>query len=387
MRGVSTRLTRLVRGLREHSEAILQDGEPFSTRHFVISQGAQGWMLEPRQTGEARSFRDALPPPLLNGEILTEPRPLEDDDRIEAGPSIWVFHAGEVARDDGYEEAALGAEPAGVPWQILSDWLQERADPLGERIARHLGTRTAQRALGRGQGLDVIADMPLPASLRTGDAWFRLEADEENGLWRRLIARSVQLTNADDVAAILHLRRSRFLEHLVLDLADDDFGAKIQAEWVARLEAWPLPRWLKTISFGAMHGPAPEAALRPPERLLDRCPRLERAPLIQWERAARVEQAGQEPVALRPGTVIERTEAGVRVHPGPPRADAGRTYAFALVHGRWRLEASDVERLDLQLTRPMVATIAGRKVRRTPLLPDDRIEIEGGPVLTFRVGQ
>jgi len=395
---VPASLTRIVSGLHEESEIPVDDDAGFSTRLFSISWGADGWLLETRaDSSTTPSFFDETANGVsLNSKDAFGIQPLVDDDLIEAGTSLWVFHCGAVARQNAIEEAALTPTATEASWQVLADWLLEKGDPLGERIARNRGTQNLQQVLLEtadvdSSGLVVFVDSPGrgitaglgEGGLTPGDAMFRLEVDEQHGVVRRLTARSLSLSNVDEVAAALHLRRLRFLEHLVLDFSAAAPGRGARKELFAYVEKWALPRWLRTISFGALYGAAPTEWRSPlvPKQLKERCPRLEVLPLVRWSSQASLElesDAGHfklsglergHRIPICPGIVLEGENSEVRLcREVKVRGSFARHYRFEVEDSRWILRASDLNGSDAsadwtRAPKQLAASVAARRVR------------------------
>lgn len=390
-------LTRFLGGLDELTEVALDERVAFCTRHFTLCAKGNGWQIEPSPSLTTELPWQGTDEVLLQGRPISSPHPLQDDDLISAGLAHWVFHQGDIARHPTMEQRAL--DEGGATWAVLADWLAERGDPLGARLNAHRGTHSSPHSPWNDAALDAIVDLPgiEPRFLVTGDAMFRLECAERDGLVSSLTARSMSSTD-NALAAVLQLRRVRFLEHLVLDVPGDSLEA-----WIRHLGAWPLPQWLKTITLGVEYGAQPEGWQSPrlPMSLREKCPRLQLAPLVRWATRAKLEivenasayvvrgiGAG-ESRQLQSGTVLElegkvlwvREEASFRPE---------RHYIFELVGSRWFLIASDANeggtaRQWTSLPKPIAASIAGWRVRRTPLLHDDRIEVEPGLVFRFRL--
>lgn len=367
--------------MNEFSEVPLEDGGSFSNRRFTVIDREGKWFLEPKG-GSPSGYAAELNAVDMNGRAIDSPRELRDDDLFTAGSDAWIFHTGVVARRYALEEAALASGLHGAAWQVLGDWLQEQGDPLGTRIALYRGRQSLQRPLGQHPVRDTYFDMPGQEHLILADNQFRMEADDENGVIRRLIARSVSAI--EDVIPALHLRRTRFLEHLVIDAP---LGALPRV--IEGLSDVPLPRWLRTISFGVYAGPAPAnwKAPRLPATFLKQCPRLQLDQLVRWDGRPSLELCDDEssdhvtgiepgkPLRVRSGTVVERRGKQLHVHSGP--ADNAGHLRFELDELRWFLATTDVAEL--------TATIAGSRVQRTRLLHGDRIEVEPGVVLRFRL--
>ncbi len=352
---MASRFTRIVGALQERTLLEIPDGVPFVSGLFEVHPGPDGWRLEPRQ------------PLRLNGHLVEAPQPLDDDDFIDAGNSLWVFHTGATARDETIEAAALDGPPHGTAWEVLSDWLQERGDALGERIARERLLSHLQRELHPHPHAEVYSG----GRARLGDAAFRLEVDEDNGVARRLIARSLNPDDRPHVEAALHLRQLRYLQHLVLDLREPQRDLD---RTLAELERWQLPHWLETISFGVLHGSRPEnwTSRELPASLRDRCPHLRLQPLVRWASRAAVEVADDQghytllglqpgkPSRVISGTAIDVHAPVLRLHQDST-GNAGQ-YAFDRVGYFWYLR-------ERQLDPPQKISIGGVRVRRTPLLP------------------
>jgi hypothetical protein len=384
-------VTRILCGLQEESEVELDEAQPLSTRHFSIRKRLNGWVVEPRGRTSIPSFLDeATNSILLNARTVLEAQQLNDDDVIEAGTSFWVFHLGDVARTDPMELAALSGTATDASWQVLADWLQDKGDPLGERIARLRGTSEIQRALSDVESLDVFVETLQGGGLTTGDTVFRLERDEHHGTIRRLIARSLTVSDIDQVRIALGLRRSRYLQHLELDVVGEG------------LDEVRIQPWIRC--FGVAYGIPPKGWIAPmlPRRLLDRCPNLEARPLLRWASQATLEvdrtdgtyrvhgiEEGER-VPIRAGTVIEGHNQDLHLRVGAKGDGLNRHYSFELEDYRWFLRASDLNGSAASAdwttrAKQIAASIADRKVRRTPLLHGDLIEFAPGLVFRFRL--
>lgn len=369
---MTARFTRIIGNSDERTDVELRDKVPFVTPSFRVIPTDGGWQLDP-----SRPLR-------LNGHVIELPQALEDDDIIDAGVSLWIFHEGATARDEVIEAAALDGPARGPAWEVLSDWLQERGDPLGERIARERRLSHLQRELHPHPHLDVYSG----GSARLGDAAFRLEIDEDNGVARRLIARSLNPDDRPQVEAALHLRQLRYLQHLVLDLREPQRDLD---RTLAELERWNLPHWLETISFGVLHGSKPEnwTSRELPASLRDRCPHLRLNPLIRWASRAAIEVAdhpghytllglqAERPSHVISGTAIDVHDPVLRLH-HDSTGNAGHQYAFERVGYFWYLR-------ERQLNPPQQITVGEVRVRRTPLLHGDRLVFPNGLVLRFRL--
>ncbi len=373
-----TSLTRIISGLDEHSEVALDENGTFKTRLFTMSRRASTWFLSPAADAIQSGPTGDIFQVSVNGYDVTRDTVLVDDDTIDAGSSQWIFHTGAVARQDAFEQAALAAGIHDPAWLVLADWLQEQGDPLGERIARMRGTEIKQRDLSSRRESDVVVQRGgVPDELTTSDGLFRLEVDETNGIVRRIIARSIDAGHAGEVHALLFERRMRFVEHLVLDIR----ATESIESWIRTVENWPLPRWMKTLSFGVRHGTAPADWKCPelPKSIGGRCPSLRNEDLVRWSPIAVLELEQNAPATPLVGvphtvtgtTAIDSTGTEIRIHDD---ATLPRHLAFELEDGRWLLRATEESK----------ATIAGRPVRRTPLLHNDRLVLAPGLVLRFR---
>jgi len=260
---------------------------------------------------------------------------------------------------------------------VLSDWLQERGDALGERIARERKRSHLQRELHPHPHVDFYTG----GRARLGDAAFRLEVDEDNGVARRLIARSLNPDDRPQVEAALHLRQLRYLQHLVLDLRDPQRDLD---RTLTELQRWQLPHWLETISFGVLHGSRPEhwTPRELPASLRDL------QPLLRWASRAAVEVADDQghdtlvglqrgrPSPVSPGTAIDVHAPVLRLH--HDSTENPGQYAFERVGYFWYLR-------ERQLDPPQQISIGGVRVQRTPLLDGDRLVFPNGLVPRFRL--
>lgn len=390
---MSTRFTRVIGGLNEWTEVPLDEERPFSNGRFRVLKQGSDWILEPIAVSPAAYIDE--PGVTLNDREISEPRTLTDDDVVGAGVDHWIFRDGAVARDVVVEQAALDSAEGSRAWHVMADWLTERGDPLGSRVMAHLEQRLLQVPIGQPYERDTYVP-GLQERHFTSDSMFRMEVDLEHGLPRRLIARSMSHGIEADLLTALLTRRMRFLEHLVIDSPRDQVATLSE-----HFAQWPLPRWLKTISFGAFDGPPPVGWNSPglPAQILSACPRLRPEPFVRFHASAKVEIASESPqlvqglapgrlLRLLPGTLIEQDDDGVHVHSGPPRSGANRHYIFQLDGDRWHLTSSDVNgRMTSTRWSParkqLKVSIGGWAVRATPLLHGDRIVIEPDVVLRF----
>lgn len=343
---MSAAFTRIIGGLNER--VVMPFDESFRARRFSVSRHESGWSIEPGLDGQVV---------MLDHEVISIRRAIRDDDLLSTNMDWWVFHDGNVARDEALERAAL--ERGGPHWEVLADWLAERGDPLGERINAHHG----------------VTKHPPPLTLESMWRVNDLGEHEEHGVVTRLIARwGVEEAH---VLAALALRRMRFLQHLVIDASP----ARVSS-WVSLLESSPLPRWLETISFGDFLG-AGTRVESPSKRLKAMCPRLRDEPMVRWNAkpTLTLESHSDRVDGLAPGaTMAVRT--GLRIEPRGERVvihdGASQSSAFA----EFALEAHHCV---------LIPTVGGSTPEdwmegsRLRLLHGDLIEVAPGVLFRFRL--
>lgn len=201
----------------------------------------------------------------INGSVPAPRTPLHHGDLISIGGVELAFGYFSEAHEPNLETAIARDPGADEPWLVYADWLQERGDPLGERIAQPLPATDAFWL----EGLD-----PVEVTWRRGvlrRAVFREGTGAFLGITRRQITR------------LLSLRASAFLEELVLDLLADERAIDrptIQQRATTFVEQLPAMPALRRLSLG--YHLANEAS--PPPLLLDdaRFPRLGREPVFLW---------------------------------------------------------------------------------------------------------
>jgi uncharacterized protein (TIGR02996 family) len=348
-----------------------------SARHCEITSDGSFWRV--RDLGTEAGTK-------VNGRPIRYPRALFDGDRVSFGRAELVFRS-EVRADDPLLSEAIARDPDAVePWLVYADWLLERGDPLGERMA-------AARSNGR---LDHAAWLgPLGERLLQGE----LEIDWHLGLARRATFRQVvgQLPYDwhDAVSTLLRTRVAQFLRELVIDVPRLRSGPRpleieelIDAQrLIASLPTIPLT--LERLSLGYRVGERSHR-LATIEELALRAPRLRGHDVFATVRHAKlrlvstVDGARLVGIAegVRPVTAVTRVRrgSGGQLHfespPGIPFIADGNPCHFAPSDGGWRLFAGRL-RGEVRVNHHTTSVYQ--------LLPGDLITIQGACALRFEV--
>lgn len=348
-----------------------------SARHVEVTGDGVFWRV--RDLGTEPGTR-------VNDRPIAWPRALFDGDVLQFGRAQLRFRS-EVRAEDPVLKAAIASDPdAPEPWLVYADWLLERGDPLGERMA-------AARSGGR---LDHASWLgPLGERLFQGE----LEIDWHLGLARRATFRQVvgQLAYDwhDAVSTLLRTRVAQFLRELVIDVPRLRSGPRpleieelVDAQrLIASLPS--LPPTLERISLGYRIGehPGPVVCI---EELASRLPRLRGQSVFVTVRHARLRVVstadGIKLIGLGEGvrvlSAVTRVRRSSPTHlhfespPGIPFIADGNPCHFAPGDGTWRLFAGRL-RGEVRVNNHATSVYQ--------LLPGDLITLQNGCTLRFEV--
>lgn len=348
-----------------------------SARHCEVAWEGGFWRV--RDLGSDSGTR-------VNGLALTHGRALFPGDRVEFG-GVTLRYDSDAPRDDPELLTTLARAPDDeAAWLVYADQLQERGDPLGERITR-------ARAGGRLDHLPWLG--PLWDAFVSGE----LEVEWQWGFVKRATLRTVAGRLPTDwralVSTLVNLRVGRLVRGLVIDLPR--LGslstvripeAVIEAQrFLATLPG--LPATLERVSLGYHVATPASGPLTVTEELATRVPRLRGTPVYQRVSGVRlrvlsvadgVKLSGIDGSRILTGvTRLRRGQRGqifIESPPGIPFMADGNPCYFAfnegraqLVTGRMRGEVRVNNRIDSLYE----------------LLPDDVVDVQAGAKFRLEV--
>lgn len=346
------------------------DDITLSDRHCELAWGAGFWRL--RDLGSGAGTR-------INGHPLTHGRALFSGDRVEFG-SVRLRFRTDLPVDDKQLLEAIGRAPdAESNWLVYADQLQERGDPLGERIMR---SRTGGR----------LDHMPWLGPLWDSYVAGELEVDWHFGFVKRATIRTAAGKLPTDwramVSTLLNLRVGRFVRALSIDLPrlQNLTPTQIPAEvvsaqhFLAQLPA--LPNTLEKLSFGYHVAQPASGPLSVTEELAQRLPHLRGAPVYQRVNGVRlrvvnvadgVKLGGIEGSRVLTGVTRlrrgNRNQLFIESPPGIPFMADGNPCYFAFTDGRLRLIAGRM-RGEVRINNRIDSLYE--------LLPDDMLDVLAG---------
>lgn len=362
---------------RSSKATLVFDDALVSARHCEIAGDGVFWRV--KDLGTEAGTR-------VNGRPIRYPRALFDGDVLQFGLAELKFRS-EIRADDPVLREAIARDPDAVePWLVYADWLLERGDPLGERMA-------AARAGGR---LDHASWLgPLGERLFQGE----LEIDWHLGLARRATFRQVvgQLPYDwhDAVSTLLRTRVTQFLRELVIDVPRLRPGPRpleteelIDAQRL--ISSLPtLPSTLERLSLGYRLAERPQQ-LACIEELAQRVPRLRGQTVFQAVRQAKLRVLttadGARLIGVTEGfralsavTRVRRsspTQLHFESPPGIPFIADGNPCHFAPGDGSWKLFAGRL-RGEVRVNNHTTSVYQ--------LLPGDLISVQGSGTFRFEV--
>lgn len=348
---------------------IVFDDALLSPQHCELGWDGSFWKL--RDLGSEAGTR-------VNGRLLRHSRALHPNESIEFGQTRLRFRTDLQLEDGALIDAIARSPDAESNWLVYADQLQERGDPLGERIVR-------SRSGGK---LDHMAWLGgLWESFVAGE----LEIDWQYGFVKKATLRAAAGREPpeweDMLVALFNSRIGRFVRALTVDLPRIRNLTHLQLldaviegqQFLAQLPSLPIS--LEKLSFGYHVAQPATGSLSVMEELALKLPRLRAAPVYHRAHAVRLRVLATTPGIVLSGIEGSRILTGVtrirRGHrnqlfiespPGIPfMADGNPCYfAFAdgraqLISGRMRGEVRVNNRIDSLFT----------------LLPDDVIDVQG----------
>jgi uncharacterized protein (TIGR02996 family) len=361
---------------RSPKATLVFDDALLSARHCELFSDGTFWRV--KDLGTENGTR-------VNGRDIRYPRALFDEDRLQFGRIELRFRS-EVRAEDPVLKDAIARDPdVPEPWLVYADWLLERGDPLGERMAQ-------ARVNGRLDHAPWLG--PLWDRLLAGE----LEIDWQVGFVRRATFRQAvgQLPYDwhDAVSTLLRTRVAQFLRELVLDLPRLHQGPRaLDVEDLVDAQRFlatlPLPPTLERVSFGYRLGDRSQR-LSCIEELAQKAPRVRGQDVFVSVRTARLKLLsivdGVRFVGVsegfRPLTAVTRVRRGTRnqLHfespPGIPFIADGNPCHFAPGDGTWKLFAGRL-RGEVRVNQRVDSVYQ--------LLPGDLIEVQGAGKLRFEV--
>jgi uncharacterized protein (TIGR02996 family) len=355
---------------------IVFDDARVSQRHCELAWESGFWRLRDLGSDHGTWVNDFA----LNGV-----RALFAGDVVRFGDVLLRFED-DLPKDDPALLAAISRDPEAVePWLVYADQLEERGDPLGERIAR---SRTGGR----------VDHQPWVGHLWEHLVSGALEIDWHLGFARRVTLRTaagrLPLDWRAACAGLFNLRIGRFVRDLVVDVPRLDQvppGGVPEALVAAQrwLAAQPsTPSTLRSLLLGYHVGAAPPVQVL--DELVERAPRLRGALVYLRAAAARLRMIshhdGVQVTGLTDGvrllSGVVRVRRGARTHlhlespPGIPFLADGNPCYFAANEARTRLIAGRM-RGEVRVNQRIDALYE--------LLPGDLIDVQGTARFRFEV--
>ncbi len=318
---------------------VIFDDAVVSLKHCELTWDAGFWRL--RDLGSEAGTR-------VNGFEINHGQALFPDDRIEFG-NVQLHFRSDIAKSDPPSLGAIvGAPDEEAHWLVYADELQERGDPLGERIVRSKA----------GGGVDHLPWLgPLWDAFVAGE----LEIEWQFGFIKRATLRTVAGRMPVDwralVAQLLNLRIGRFIRSLTIDLpklenaVSEPPSAQVATAQQFFLNLPALPETIEHLSFGYQVAQTP-SSIRASAALVLRLPRLASSiyaettsvglKVIHVTPSATLHGFEYDSRALRQVTRIRRGERGQLIlesPPGIPLISEGNPCYFALAEGRVQLIA------------------------------------------------
>ena len=354
---------------------IVFDAPELSQRHCELTWDAGFWKVRDLGSDVGTS---------VNGIGLRHSRALFDGDVIRFGSVALVFRTELQADDSALVEAIARAPDEEANWLVYADHLQERGDPLGERISR-------------GRAGERIDHMPWLGPLWDSFVAGELEVEWQYGFVRRAALRTAAGRLNSDwrelVQMLFGLRVGRLIRSLTIDLPryENLSPAQIPEAVVAAqqlLAGLPrLPSTLERLSLGYHVGQPGHGTLPVIETLAQRVPALRGGVVYQRGQGVRLRVLSKVPGAVLTGiedsrilSGVTRVRRGQRNHlhiespPGLPFMADGNPCYFSFSDGRAQLIAGRM-RGEVRVNNRIDALFY--------LLPDDVIDVQAGA--KFRV--
>lgn len=317
----------------------------------------------------------------LNDVLIESERALFTGDELVLGTTRLKYVTDEPD-DDSIWRSRLASADAAPGWSAWADALQERGDPLGERIARF--------QLG-----GAVDHLPWLGALREVFISGQLEINWAFGFIQSATLRPVAGRLALDwrfcVSTLFHLRVGRLLRSLTVDIAlleqplTQALAQRLHAAQQFFIRAPHLPQSLELLSLGYELG-AP-FQLQADSELQTRLPQLqspilfrrtEHAHLRLLSSAPGVQLSGIEHVRALTDITRLRKEGTrhllIESPPGLPLLTAGNPCFFSITEGRVRLTSGQLQG---------EIRVNGRVDASFDLLPGDVIELVGMAALRF----
>ncbi|MBL8915623.1 MAG: FHA domain-containing protein [Archangium sp.] len=354
---------------RSQKCTIVFDDATLSPQHCEVSWDGAFWKV--KDLGSDGGTR-------VNGVPIRHSRALHSGEKIEFGATRLRFKTDLPEEDRTLIDAIARSPDAESNWLVYADQLQERGDPLGERIVK---SRTGGK----------LDHMPWLGALWEHFVAGELEIDWQYGFVKRATIRTAAGREAprwtDLVVTLLNSRIGHFVRALTIDLprlanvpALGLTEALLDAQnFLAQLPGLPLS--IEKLSLG-YHVATPAAgSLSVTEELALKLPRLRTAPIYHRAHGIRLRVLSTTPGVALSGIEGSRIISGVtRIRRGqrnqlfiesPPNipflADGNPCYfgfqdgRAQLIAGRMRGEVRVNNRIDSMFS----------------LLPDDVIDVQG----------
>lgn len=340
-----------------------------SNQHCEIAFSGGFWRV--RDLGSTAGTR-------VNGASVTASRALFPGDRVQFGETVLRYRT-DAPHAEPETFAAIARSPDDeAGWLVHADALQERGDPLGERIARACA----------GQRLE---HMTWLGSLWEPFVAGELEIDWSFGFIKRATLRTaagrMQPDWREHLSALVSLRIGRLLRSLSIDLPRLQNLTPVQVpeelvsaqRFLAGLTE--LPPSLERLTLGYHVAQPAGGAVDTSAELALRFPRLRGTAVYQRANAVRLRVLSSAPGVklsgiegsrvLTGGTRLRRGERGtlfLEAAPGIPFLADGNPCYFSFTQGRAQLFAGRMRG---------EVRVNNRIDSMYELLPDDLIDVQG----------
>lgn len=354
---------------RSQKCTIVFDDAALSPQHCEVSWDGSFWKV--KDLGSDAGTR-------VSGAPIRHSRALHSGETLEFGSTRLRFKTDLPGEDRALIEAIARSPDAESNWLVYADQLQERGDPLGERIVK-------SRSGGK------LDHMPWLGSLWEHFVAGELEIDWQYGFVKRATLRTAAGREAprwgELVVTLLDSRIGHFVRALTIDLPRLESVPPLALteellraqKFLAELPGLPLS--LEKLSLGYHVAQPATGSMSVTEELALRLPRLRAAPIYHRAHGIRLRVISTTPGVVLSGiegsrilTGVTRIRRGQRNQlfiespPGIPFMADGNPCYFSFQDGRAQLIAGRM-RGEVRVNNRIDSLFS--------LLPDDVIDVQG----------